>query len=428
MVAHFPVDFECLLLMATTVAVLAMGLAMAGTDMADNRSFGSILNNDGNNILFGLSRDKATVEEYRKGVSHLLEAKPGVLAQSIGQPDPVFYRSKVATPWDKYRGGEVDGQAMKALAVAGTDPLALTIDVCREQGVLAVASFRMNAEDLHAEELSSYDFGRQNEHLRIGNQNCLDPIHPVVYEHRMEIFREVICDYDLDGIEFDFKRWIFMVSDPLENHVVLTRMVRDMRTILDEVARERGRDRLLLGVRVEPIISGDFDKTDFPGAQGPPWNRSCEASGLDIGAWVDEELVDYICPSHFWPCWPGLPDTAPFAALVEGKNVGIYPTIWPVPAWLDEDVPPIERDNLDLMRRYKDELCEIVLQAYAEGADGMSSYNWLPHHQHGMLPYPMRPNWGDGNKALQMHIHAVMSDHAAVKAYAASDLLLEGDS
>ena len=68
--------------------------------LPDNKHFGSILNNDATNIMYAGTGKNMTADEYRKGVGHLLDAKPGVLAQSIGQPDPVFYRSKVATPWD----------------------------------------------------------------------------------------------------------------------------------------------------------------------------------------------------------------------------------------------------------------------------------------------------------------------------------------
>ncbi len=40
-------------------------------------------------------------------------------------------------------------------------------------------------------------------------------------------------DYDIDGIEFDFRRWFFMISELLKNHTILTRLVRDSRKMLD---------------------------------------------------------------------------------------------------------------------------------------------------------------------------------------------------
>ncbi len=416
---------EFIVIAVAVTTMLHVGGCRASGKLPGNREFGSILNNDASNIMYAGTGADTTPDEFRKGVGHLLDAKPGLLAQSIGQPDPVFYQSKVATPFSKYvEQTNRMVPAMRALAAQGTDPLALTAEVCRQRGVPVVASFRMNAEDMGPRGLEHFDFARDNPHYRLGDRGCLDPAHSEVYEHRMKIFREVVENYDIDGIEFDFKRWIFMISNPSENHVILTRMVRETRQMLDEVAKRKGRKRLLLGVRVEPMVSGELNKADFPGAQGPPWNRSCEASGLDIRTWVDEELVDYVCPSHFWPKWPGLPRTAEFVELAKGKNIGIYPTVWPQPAWIKEKDPPIERDDAELTMRYKNDLCDLALTCYRDGADGISTYNWLPHHQQGMQPDPSRPYWGDGHKAMQMHIHPLLSNHSALNAYRKSNVIL----
>ena len=41
-------------------------------------------------------------QEYARIVGCLLEGEPKVLSQDVGLPDPVTYRSKVATTFDKY--------------------------------------------------------------------------------------------------------------------------------------------------------------------------------------------------------------------------------------------------------------------------------------------------------------------------------------
>jgi len=64
-------------------------------------------------------------------------------------PDPVIYRSEVATTWDKYHNRVVaavwgeeatakngEAAAMATLLEAGTDPLAITVEQCRKQGGL----------------------------------------------------------------------------------------------------------------------------------------------------------------------------------------------------------------------------------------------------------------------------------------------------
>jgi len=125
-----------------------------------NKQIGSILNNDIDNIFAALSGAETTPAEYKKAVGHLLETQPGLLAQNVGMPDPVIYRSKVATTLEKYynevvtavwgaeaAAGDPAAACMKALLDAGTDPLTITIEACRERGVPILASYRMNAED-----------------------------------------------------------------------------------------------------------------------------------------------------------------------------------------------------------------------------------------------------------------------------------------
>ena len=382
-----------------------------------NRRLGSILNNDTNNILNASSGEKITAGEYKKAVLHLLDARPGVLAQNVGMPDPVIYRSKVATTWDKYHaqvvkdvfGAKNDRQAsaMRKLLELGTDPLKITIEACRARDVLIVASYRMNAEDFGRGELDLYDFGRRNKGLQIPDCNCLDPAHPKVFQHRMAIFSEVANAYDIDGIEFDFKRSNHMVSHPHKNYPVLTRMVTETRQMLDEVAERKGRDRLLLGVRVSHIIAGRP-------SHGSDLN--CRDLGLDIKTWIEKGYVDYVCPSYFWPHWPGLPNTKEFVKLAQGTDVGIYPTLFPLPDWLAGG-KPIEPDDRHRLLRYKNEFCTLALKCYDDGADGISTFNWVPHHQPGMIAHPRRQAWGLGAKKVQMRVHSRLASPQALREY-----------
>ncbi len=179
---------------------LVTGGSTASPEVPENgKQLGTILNSDINHILGSSSGGDITVEEYKHFVECLLDVQPGVLAQNVGMPDPVIYRSKVATTWDKYHAevtkavwpntkpeqAEREGAAMRKLLDLGTDPLTITIEACRERGVLIVASYRMNAEDFGRGELDLYDFGRAHKDWAIPGRNCLDPAIPEVYDHRM---------------------------------------------------------------------------------------------------------------------------------------------------------------------------------------------------------------------------------------------------
>ncbi|MBC8462656.1 MAG: hypothetical protein H8D67_32220 [Deltaproteobacteria bacterium] len=398
--------------------------------MIDGKKLSTIFNNDINNILCASSGKDITAKEYQHAVECLLKAKPGVLAQNVGMPDPVIYRTKVATTWDKYHTevtkaiwpdvleeqARVQSDAVRKLFDLGTDPLALTIDACRKHSVYIVASYRMNAEDFYHGELDLFDFGRAHKNWAIPKANCLDPAIPEVYQHRMDIFKEVANNYDIDGIEFDFMRWWNMVSDPLKNHHVLTNMVRDTREVLDKAAKQKGRKKMLLGVRVRPSLTETLTGS-YP-------NPSCKDAGLDVRTWIEKGYVNYVCPSFFWPHWPGLPNTAEFVELAENTNVGIYPTVFPIPAWLGEE-GPIEVDDTEKLMRYKNEFCEVALKSYDDGGDGISTYNWTPHHQPGMVKNPGREAWGLGAKKVQMYIHTILGDKKMLLKYGSSDLNVE---
>ncbi len=367
------------------------------------KRLGPIFNNDINNILHASSGKDITVDEYRTAVHRILDLSPGLLAQNVGMPDPVIYRSNVATTWDKYHAGvtkavwpetsaedaERQSAAMRRLLELGTDPFTITIQACRERGVPIVASYRMNAEDFCAGELDLSDFGRGHKDLRIPGRDCLDPLHPEVFQHRMEIFTEVANEYDIDGIEFDFRRWYCMISDPLTNYPVLTRMIAATRKMLDETAARKGR-KMILGVRVGPMLDGEFKIEDFPGAYYPePTNQSCRKLGLDVKAWVEQRLVDYICPALFSPI--GLPRTKEFTGLAAGTEIGVYPTISYTPRWAHFDGPTLP-DSEETRRRHLRDICMEALACYGDGADGVSLFNWFPHCA--PLPGQEEPGWG----------------------------------
>lgn len=147
--------FAAMLLWAGTVpgftgsAPVKKDAASAPQAREDNRRFGTVFNNDINNLLYAVDSKLSAGEiiaDYRRGLGEILAAKPGILAQNVGMPDPVIYRSKVATPWNKYVEGS-QSEVVQKLLDTGTDPLTLTISECRKQGVRVVASYRMNAED-----------------------------------------------------------------------------------------------------------------------------------------------------------------------------------------------------------------------------------------------------------------------------------------
>lgn len=388
-----------------------------------------------------------TPRQYRNVVLTLLnQGKPSVFVLDGGEPDPVYYRTQVATPMAKHYESVCSAlgeafmdppmvQAVIAMyndyADQGTDVLQLTIEACRQTDTRIIVGYRMNSEDYYHMELQYDDFARAHRHLAIPGANCLDPANVEVYMHRLDIFREVAENYDIDGLELNWRRWWHMISNPLHNYPVLTRMIADVRRILDDAAAKKGRGRMILGVRVSPHLDGPFDPKDYPGCHsGSRENPSCRELGLDVKTWIESGHLDYVTPAFFNSLLPGIPRVRKFAELASGNDVGIYPTLAFAPRWLHaagermgvKREGPIEPTDTERMLRHKDELCQAALQLYEQGADGIATFNWWPHHQPGIVSDPDRLGsyLGYGAKQVMMKVCSVIGDRAALQADADS--------
>jgi len=417
-----------------------------------NKTFGLIFNNDATTNLFPNAVKGCTPDHYKNIVRALLQAaRPGIFVMDeAGDPDPVLFRSNAATYYSKhlrevYRGmgedfmdpamaqGMVD--ILNNFVAQGTDVLTLTIQACREANTRIIPSFRMGPEDYYHMQWALSDFSRAHRDWVIPGRTCLDPAVPEVFDHFLDIFREVVENYDIDGIELNFRRWTFMISDPHKNHPILTRLVSEVRKILDDAAGRKGRDRLILGTRVGPLIEGPFIQDEYPGSPYGQWqNPSCRDLGLDVKTWIASGDIDYLSPMLFISMLPGLPRIREFVDLARGTNVGIYPTLFSAPFWLHEagpkfgipQEPPIDPDDTVRLRRYKNELCEAALKIYAEGADGISTFNWDFTHQPGIVHDPdfLGAHFGLGGKRLQMRVASVLGNRKALEDYYRSNCIL----
>ena len=68
-------------------------------------------------------------------------------------------------------------------------------------------------------------------------------------------------------------------------------------------------------------------------------------------------------------------------------------SIFALPAWAEDEDNPFD-DTPETRKRHRDELCEVVLQMYADGADGISTFNMFPHQ----WPIPGQDQAGWGGK------------------------------
>ena len=194
----------------------------------------------------------------------------------------------------------------------GIDVPQVIAETCHQRGMRALGYFRMN--DVHGVHKHEPIFGS----FRSGHPEwmfaikSMDYAVPQVREHILSVVRELVDRYDLDGIDFDFMRAprYFRDGQVEAGTPLMTDMIRQVRRILDDAGDVKGGRRILC-VRVPMTVS------DSTGA------------GLDVPTWVAEDLIDMVCPAHFYYSrWSQVMQALPeWKKITRGTRCGLYPTI-----------------------------------------------------------------------------------------------------
>ncbi len=192
-------------------------------------------------------------------------------------------------PHDK-RTRNVTGELLQM----GTDPLKIAEEYCRAEGLEFFASLRVN--DTHDEShrpnrpyFLMNKFKRDNPQFLIGSADkrppycawsAVDFSHKEVRERMKNVVREICSNYDIDGIEFDFFRHLQLLKSVAwngkatsEDLEMMTRFMRELRSITEDAGRRRGRP-ILVAIRTADSIG--YSRT----------------MGIDLERWMQEKLFD----------------------------------------------------------------------------------------------------------------------------------------
>ena len=190
--------------------------------------------------------------------------------------------------------------AASAFFAQGTDPLQMSIDFCRSNNLEILVSVRIN--DNHDVAWWAYDgyhalypkfkhehpecimgsIKAKNEHLfePIGTWSCVDFTKQAVRDRMRTFMRELVENYDVDGVEYDFDRHLMLFRSVAEGGVatdadraLLTELMRDLRTMTEAVAKKRGRPFRVL-MRMPDTVA------------------YCRECGIDLERWLKEKLLD----------------------------------------------------------------------------------------------------------------------------------------
>jgi len=131
---------------------------------------------------------------------------------------------------------------------------------------------------------------------------------PEVQAHRLQILREMATNYDIDGLELNWMRWCrhFPAGTQREHCDDLTSFVGQVRAMLDEVAKAKGVERMILGHRVPVTIDESLN------------------IGCDVQTWAKNGYADFLAPMDFIANDLNT-RTDEFVEAVRGANCPVYP-------------------------------------------------------------------------------------------------------
>ena len=240
-------------------------------------------------------------------------------------------------------------------------PVTIIAELCRRAGMDFFPSVRMNEHyDIDESSPSYSTFRRENPQFLIGRgedipgptlewgiRTGVNYAVPQVREHMANIIIELVSRFDVDGIELDYMRHpaFFRIEEAYACRHLMTDLIRHVRRQMDRISRDKGRPLDLI-VRVPPTL------------------RDCERTGLDVTAWIEDDLIDIVVAGGGFIGFE-MP-MRQFANAADGTGTQIY-------------------GCLEALRPNVDELTMRAMAAryWEHGVDGLYLFNY----------YSMPPDW-----------------------------------
>ena len=289
--------------------------------------------------------DPARPEDLTGWVDELAHSGVDAYAQAVfAQGWTVFYRSE-----NFEHDARPQHRRFAAMLESGPSPLEVLIEQTHRRGMEFIAKFRMS--DTHGS-------GKQGARFVLDNKQWWIPEQPGALDYRFDQVRdyvfgvanEIVDRFDVDGLLFNYIRFghCFPKDVAAQSQPVMTGFLQRVREMLDRRGRDKHKD-LTLGVMVPQTL------------------EECHGLGYDIPTWIDEGLIDYVCP-----CDVGFADfNAPYEAFGEitrSSECFLYPSLTPMMC---------RNDQATLLR--PENYRAMAENFYGAGADGVSVFNYQYH-------------------------------------------------
>jgi len=333
----------------------------AARESAKQRDRKLLVNNDGGDVLNG-------AEHTPQG---LLDVQTSGLAGT--QVDSIVYTTR-SSGFGLFThntqvgeiftstGGRYVNNMTQDLINQGTDVLKVMSRFSRANNIELFWSMRMNDTHDASGESGLYAFpqlkvdhpewlmGTSTKRPAHGAWSAVDYGVAEIRNLALAYVKEICQNYDIDGVELDFFRHPFFFRSHTSggkatqaDRAQMTQLMRDIRTMTEQVGMERGRP-ILLAIRVPDSVG------------------YCRDVGLDLNQWMREGLIDLMSVS----CYFRAEEWRASVALGHQYNVPVY-------ASLSETRMTGPAGEI---RASFDSYMGRASAAWAEGVDGVYMFNY----------------------------------------------------
>ena len=239
-------------------------------------------------------------------------------------------------------------EKFRNLIDSGVQPLQVMVDQAHRRGMKFFCKLRMS--DWHKRSVEDSQFvGRhpefQNPDMIV--RPTLDYSHQEVRDYHVQLIDELVRRFDIDGVTLNYIRsWqCFPSQFGGDRHAVMTDFIRQVRRTLDHYSQRKGRKLELAVITL-------------------PHRELCRRYGLDVGTWIEQDLIDYLCPGDGGRNDPNL-DHAQWADLCRDAPCRYFPMLQMLP----------EQGAVGVL--HVEHLRALAMGMYAGGAEGLALFNWV---------------------------------------------------
>jgi len=362
---------------------------IAMKEAAKHKDYGMMVNDDGGDALYSVGtkglgavytpetvpKDKVTPEAfYAWRLDSMLDPDAPIDIKGVAQVNTIVYCTNSDGTLSHYLKDQPDGLPDLSdytktkcytdilIEKYGKDNLDLVIEWCREHGFPIIWSNRMNDNHDTAREEEELSKWKKNnlEHLisrradrgslGFGNKSSanLDYGHLESREAVYTLIKNVVQNYDIDGVQLDFFRHPCYFKEVVMGEKIYPESIEKMNDLMRAIRKMVDAEGMKRGKAI-PIMIKVPDSLSY-----------CYNIGLDIQTWIDEGLIDLASTGGYWnleTTWK--------------ENVDYYQTRHNIPFYAC-----LSRDTVGTCRNYDVWKKEAAL-AWESGAKGIETFNVL---------------------------------------------------